>query len=160
MTTDQQLTDQIVFRAAPDLTAWLADRDTRAMGAGPKARARTELGLWRGVLAEELARMSWTLPELAVIAQTLSGTILPDGVGHAGNLLAWEVADAVAPGPGPQLIPTDWGVDTGALVARLEGLGPAADLALMDAVSRWWADDGREHTAGGWAAVGVRVVEG
>ena len=155
-----RLTEQIVFRAAPDLTAWLADRDTRAMGAGSKARARTELQLWRAVLTEELARMTWTLPELAVIAQTLNGTILPDGVGHGGNLLAWEVADAVAPDPGPQLIPTDWGVDTGALVERLEGLGLAADLALMDAVSRWWADGDREHTAEGWARVGVRVVEG
>lgn len=51
-----------------------------------------------------------------------------------------------------------WGIDEQSLLDRLGALGPAADHALRDALSRWW-EQSREATAEGFAAVGLRVVE-
>ena len=70
--------------------------------------------------------------------------------------LAAEVADFAA---GLDLAVADLGLTTGdveALTGRLWSLGPAADLALRDAYSRWWADAG-DTTPAGYAAVGLRV---
>lgn len=39
------------------------------------ARTRTELETWRAVLAAELARQRWTLPELGKMAGALNGTV-------------------------------------------------------------------------------------
>jgi hypothetical protein len=49
-----------------------------------------------------------------------------------------------------------WGIDETALLDYLRSLGPSADHALSDAVSRWWANDG-EPTIDGWKDVGLRV---
>ena len=52
--------------------------------------------------------------------------------------------------------PRLWGIDEDDLVEVLRGIGPTADLALRDALSRWWATGG-EPTGEGFAAVGLRV---
>ena len=154
--TEQQKTERIVFRASPELAEWLAGRDERTANRFGGARARVELETWRRVLALEADRTVWTLPELAVMAQAMNGTIVDDAIPLHMGLLAMDVADLTTPGP----LPTDWGCDTDALVAKLRQLGPAADLGTVDAIARWWAADQPAHTVEGWAAVGLRAVEG
>lgn len=44
-----------------------------------------------------------------------------------------------------------------ALLGYLRTLGPTADHALLDAVSRWWEAEDSQSTIEGWAAVGLRV---
>ena len=50
-----------------------------------------------------------------------------------------------------------WGIDEDALLNRLRHLGPAADLALQDAIAHW---HGRrfDATADGFEAVGLRII--
>ena len=146
------------YRPGPELTRWLEDRAERSLTpAGLSARTRTELTMWRTVLAAELGQQRWALTELAGIAAALNGVLIgdavPSGIGHCAVELAdarrgredeWDAGVAV-------------GFDGDHVVAKLARLGPAADMALADAVSRWW-DAGHEHSVYGWAAVGIRVA--
>lgn len=45
---------------------------------------------------------------------------------------------------------------TTALLDKLGGLSPAADMALEYAAAGWW-DRGLDHTADGWFEAGVQV---
>ena len=144
----------VTWRPSDDMAAWLEGRADRSMEPGGRsARTRVEMETWRAVLAAEAARQRWTLPELGLIADVCNGTLWPDGVWTPGRV-AVEVIDARAGQEGTY--GDRWGVDEQALVGRLTALGPAADIALADALARWWAGD-HEHTIEGWAAVGVRV---
>ena len=76
---------------------------------------------------------------------------MPDTVGRH---LAGEVADAISLAPGT--LGDAWGISETDLVGRLMLLGPAADIALTDAVAAWWVA-GLPHTVEGWSEVGVRI---
>lgn len=110
--------------------------------------------LWRSALGAELARQTWDLPELGLIAAVCTRPVLADALGVPVGLVAQEVIDATAATPG--LLGEAWGVDEQQLIGRLAQLGPTADLALYDAVSRWWAT-GAAHDIEGWASVGLRT---
>lgn len=155
MTTTKQAAP-VSLRLTPALASWLEGRASRAMTGrgGLSGRARTELGLWRDVLIAELARQSWTLGELGMIADVLNGTVTPDVISRPG-MVAVEVMDATADRTGT--FGASWGVDEADLIRHLRDLGPAADIALADAVARWWTGH-HEHTADGWAAVGLVVA--
>lgn len=158
------------LRAAPTTVrlerhaAWLESRARRALtGQGIGSRAATELDAWRGVLAAELARTAWTLDEATVLASIVAGSMLNEGI---GSILAYEVLDALAPGEdrvNGTGVPRSYGVDVGlplldesALLAKVHRLGPAADAALRDALSRWWDED-QPSTVEGFGAVGIVV---
>lgn len=142
-------------RLGDDLVAWLDGRAARAeTGAGTGARARAELRLWQDVLAAELGRQIWTLGEIGLVADVLSGSMLPDRVGAVVALQVLDGCSGLDNVHGQR-----WGVDEDALLGRLRRLGPAADLALLDAVSRWWASDTRDHSVSGWAEVGVLIED-
>lgn len=147
----------VTFRPNADLAGWLEGRAERSFTpAGIGSRAHTELHLWRSVLEAELGQQRWTLTELAAIAAALNGALIADavpvGIGH----VAVELTDARR---GRE---DEWDAGMAArfdgdqLLAKLVRLGPAADMALADAVSRWWAGS-HEHSVEGWVAVGVRA---
>ena len=152
-TTSEAKSIQIIFRARPDLRDWLADRAARAQkGGGTHARARVELEMWRAAMRVEAARTVWTPAEVAALAH-IQGDAPLDGV----TSLAARARDELRPDP-ILGAPAGYGIDTGQLLAKLDGLSPVADHATMDAISRWWADDDRQHTVEGWAAVGLTVA--
>lgn len=150
-------TAPINLRLTDDQASWIADRADRALTPGSAGtRIKTELDLWRHMLAAELRRQKWTLPEMGLIADILNSALVRDAVPMGIGTIAVEVMDARAGDEGSY--GGKWGVDEMELIDKLLRIGPAADHALADAVSRWWATDG-EHSSGGWATVGVRVVE-
>ncbi len=52
-----------------------------------------------------------------------------------------------------------WSISEDALLAKLERLGPAADLALEDAIARWHAHH-FDATPDGFAKAGLRIITG
>ena len=142
-------TEPIRMRLTADQEAWLVDRSERATFGQESLglRAKSELAMWRSVLRAELHQQRWSLADLEVIARCVGGPDLTDAVPLSVGLVAVAVIDG-----------TRGDVAAEGLTARLLRLGPAADMALADAVSRWWAGDG-DHSAEGWAAFGVNVVD-
>ena len=120
-------------------TTWRPDKDLAAWMEGRAERSMSPSGL-----------SARTLDELAVIAQACNGVVMSDALGVSAGLVAVEVSD---------MISREGAADGDELVGRLMRLGPTADHALADAVCRWWIAGG-DHTIAGWAAVGVRVLEG
>lgn len=145
-----------------DTAAWIADRAERALFGGSSAlRVKTELQTWRDHLRAELDRMRFTLEELGLIANVLSGSLGLDG--GAGLTVTFELADAFSIADakdlgGPGSFGRHHDTDEGALLLKVSRLGPTGQHALADAVSRWWAA-GHEYTPEGWAAVGIRAVD-
>ncbi len=133
----QQLADQIVRR------------HSLRHDEGPLSRlAISDLWTWQTVLDAELRRTTWTLEEIGQVAAALNGTIpdvgVPQTVGAAFGAV-WDAHDAQER---ESLQP---------LLDKLSSLGPAADIALVDAVAAWWHDRA-DHDAEGWAAHGIRIT--
>ena len=109
----------------------------------------TDLWTLQSVLDAELRRQTWTLDELAEIAAALSGAI-PNA--RAPQTM-WGTFGTVWNSHDPQeresLRP---------LLDKLSSLGPAADMALVDAVAEWLYGGG-PNTAEGWAAHGIRIAQ-
>lgn len=156
-TTVMAKTELTQFRLDDGTLDWLTDRAHRMHAMSPHVQARTEIELWRMALTTELRRLRFTLGEINCIADILNGTLLSPGM--MVNLpLTWaEAEDAFSFATGQASYGTKWEIGERALLAKLRILGPAADHALHDAVSRWW-EAGHDSTAEGWAAVGLRVV--
>lgn len=168
--------NQIQFRADPDTLAWIEGRRERALAAGEKisnvsAQAQAELSLHRALLAEELSRITMPLPWAQAIADVVAGPQFRLGLGYKVGRLYAECVAAFRESrdQARQLgLPEDTssfgakhGIDESALLEWLGSLGPAADHALHDAFTRWWAMAGEEaDSAEGFAAVGLRVGQG
>lgn len=150
--------NRIQFRAESGLLSWLADRQERVLDAASiHEQARTELEMWRTVLQLELRRIPLTVPEASCIADVLNGSlILGGGVPITVGRVFAELFDAFEIAKGISSYGNKWGIDEARLLDKLRA-GPAADLALADAISRWWKQDG-EATAEGFASVGIRVI--
>ena len=153
---------RVQFRASAQLHAFLVLRAIRAGSIDLQARA--ELETWRAVLAAERRRIRLTLAEASCVADVLSGHLITHGTvlmaGGAGVCYA-ECHDAFRlsreagePGYGAK-----WGISEDELLAKLQRLGPAADLALEDAIARWWGRKHPEPTVEGFAEVGLRVIQ-
>lgn len=151
-------TDLVKVRVPADLVDWLKGRAARTMTQEPIGpRARTELVLWRGHLAAELARLRLTLAELGCLADILNGTIADDSIAVGRvSALAAEVIDGLRGDPGAY--GDKWGIDERALEDLALNLGPTATHALRDAIARWW-ETHAEHTPDGWASVGITVKD-
>ncbi|MEU1813258.1 hypothetical protein [Micromonospora aurantiaca (nom. illeg.)] len=150
----------ISFRPSDELAAWLTDRSARMHEFGAERQARTELGLWQATLQFELRRIRLTLAEAICLASIFNSTVLDATVGQTAFA---EVYDAFrlareTPLPGESSYEVQYGIDEKRLTELVGGLGPAADHALRDAFSRWWAAD-REPNADSFRAVGLTIVD-
>ena len=153
---------RIQARLSPGLAAWLDDRAARSVAGSRHEQGRAELELWHTALAAELRGIRLTLGEAACVADVLKGSIIQMTVSRPGTVYA-QCYDAfrLAREHDPARIDSygqKHGIDEGKLLDYLGGLGPAADHALADAISRWWGRD-LGATADGFAAVGLAVPE-
>lgn len=149
--------NRLQVRIGEDEAAWLADRAKRMMSGSRDVQARAELGIWRIALATELRRIRLTLAQANCLADVLNGTLIQPAIAASFPVVFAEVSDAFQLATGPSSYGAKWEIDEGELLSYLRGLGPTADHALHDAVSRWWEQD-CQVTAEGWARVGLRVV--
>ncbi len=153
--------NRVGFRLNPAVEEWLESRRARMYSPSRSIQAHTELGLWRTVLAEELKRIRLTLGEAQCLASISGGPMLQPTVGHRLGLLFAEAYDAFRlanEGAEESSYGAHFGIDEKKLLDWLAGLSPAADLALRDALSRWWEtriDDDAER----FRAVGINVID-
>ena len=107
-------------------------------------QARVEMEIWRAVMAAELRRIPLTLAEASCLAAILEGH--PPARGPVSSSIGTCYAEChqafhlARETPGEPTYAARWGVSEGTLLARLQRLGPAADLALEDAIARWHGD--------------------
>ncbi|MEV6133146.1 hypothetical protein AB0M05_41210 [Streptomyces violaceusniger] len=153
---------RIQARVPEDLAAWIAERDARMNTGSVHIQAKLELGMWRSALAAELRRIRLTLNQANCLADILNGTLITPTIAGSVPVVSMEAADAFhlareTPMPGESPYGDKWGIDEEALKKYLRSLGPTADHALHDAVSRWW-ETNAESTVEGWASVGLMVA--
>jgi len=113
---------------------------------------------YRALLDGALAEVRLTVPEASLICDALNGhgtlsMVERQESGRDADWAFWRasVADAVAQNGADE----KWGVDWPALGAKLAALTDVQQLAIADAVERWWAIDERDTTADSLAAVGL-----
>lgn len=170
--------DMIRFRPSPELAADLRSRRERMIPPEPSdsLQARLELDLWRAVRDGELARVRLTLAQARCLADVAGGPLIRPGIGDPmGRMFAacYAAFKLARSGRGGDVSSygAKHGIDEQALLDVLAGLGPAADHALEDALSRWWAGgqprdglqwrDGGEWDAAsaeGFAMAGIQVT--
>ncbi|MFF7115463.1 hypothetical protein ACFY91_24575 [Streptomyces albogriseolus] len=153
---------RISTRLSGELAEWLEDRTDRMMTGSPDIQARQELGMWRGALAAELRRIRLTVDQANCLADVMNGTILDAALSGSVPIVFFNASDAFqlareTPFPGESSYGKKWGINEDALLDYLRRLGPTADHALHDAISRWWKKNA-EPTVEGWASVGLAVA--
>lgn len=135
-----------------DLAEWITRREALRGEARTLSRATiSEVRTFRDLLDVELARTRWSLAELELLARSTMGTTASPGAASSPGAMFAAVYDARRLGD----VPDD--ETTAALLDKLGGLSPAADMALEYAVAEWWAGE-HEHTPVDWEAAGVRVA--
>lgn len=156
---------RIQFRAGDPLFAFLALRSLRMGTASADLQARAEIEIWRSVMAAELRRIPLTLAEASCLAGILKGHPLTRGpvsasipVCYAECRQAFELARDIA---GETDSGQWWGkaFSEDALLAKLQRLGPAADVALEDAIA-YWHHRQFDPTPDGFARAGLRIIPG
>ena len=164
MTPQENAADgRLQIRIPAPLAAWLTDRAARAMtGASVHQQGKAELELWRSALASELHGIRLSLAQAQCVAAVIGGSHLSEHVMRPGMVHA-ECYDAFAIARrSPALAAVSsygkqYGIDEAELLDYLGSLGPVADHALADALSRWWALD-LEPDADGFGAAGLVVA--
>ncbi|MDI6521697.1 hypothetical protein QMA61_36595 [Streptomyces coelicoflavus] len=146
----------------PGLAEWLNDRTDRMMTGSLDIQARIELSMWRGALAGELRRIRLTLDQANCLADVMNGTIMDAALAGSAGMVFYNAADAFqlareTPFPGESSYGEKWGIDEKELLEYLQRLGPTADHALHDAITRWWHTHA-DATVEGWATVGLAVA--
>lgn len=156
------MTDRIQMRITdPGAMAWLDDRAAR-MGDTVPLQARTEIAMMRMILDAELSRIRLTLPQALAIAGVLNSRDIHAHVAAGLGLVYAQCDEAfrLARRP-PSGAASSYGVKHGfteqELLDYLATLGPAADHALADAISRWWDQD-LDGTGKGFAMAGIAVT--
>lgn len=153
--------DVINYRLPEASATRLDERATRS-ATTPTTQARTDmLTLW-DLIDAEARRLPLTVAEASCLASIVGQPMMSPGV---GLILLAEASDAFrlareADPTGGEVssYAAQYEVDEERLLERLAQLGPAGDLAVRDALSRWWAG-GMEPTVAGFVAVGLRVRE-
>lgn len=142
-----------IHAAIPEEVAeWVTRREALRGEARTLSRAAaSELRTFRDLLDAELARTRWSLAELELLARSTMGTTAGPGLSTSVGVMFGAVFDARRLGE----VADDEA--TTALLDKLGGLSPAADMALEYAVAEWWAGE-HEHTPVDWEAAGVRVA--
>jgi hypothetical protein len=159
MTTDTR----IQVRVDDETAEWLDQRSQRMHTGSAHQQARVELGIWRMALRAELRRIRLTLAQANCQGDILNGTLITPGIAGSAPMVFYEVSDAFhlardTAVPDLSSYGARWGMDEGALLHYLQTLGPTADHALHDAVSRWW-ETSQDSTFEGWAAVGLTLTD-
>jgi hypothetical protein len=158
----ERIETRIQFRAGDRVFAFLAGRALRMGTRSADLQARAEIELWRDVMAAELRTVILTLAEARCVAGILKGhrpspAPVNASIGrcYAEADQAFRIArEAAATAPAGKW----WSVDEDALLGKLRRLGPAADLALEDAIARWHALR-LEATTEGFGEAGLRVID-
>lgn len=131
---------KVQYRLSGRLAEWLTSRMERAgVHDSPNAQARAELALWQATLDAELGRIQFTLNELRCIADVLADRRLLLSVSATVGAVYGRVYLAVRReqvDAGTTWVKR-WNLDGHALLEKLIELGPAADHAVYDAVSRY-----------------------
>lgn len=144
---------RLQVRIPDDLRQWLTERSEREGGTGSAdLRARRELMRWRQVLTAELRGPRWRAAELEALARILADVPYSEwpwcGIGFMQAILEdRREEDPDFPLQDPDAI--------AGLQAKLRGLGPAANAALMDGIYRW-RFTGLAATAEGFSNAGFR----
>ena len=143
------------------------------------AGAAAELGVFDTLLSQELRRIRLTLAEARALAAVVLGDVFDPYV--TGPLLFADASDAFRLarqddplGGSISSYAVSFGIDEAALLDKLLAYGPTADLALRDALSRWWSrsgeraaedsidadehEDDDRHEAAGFRAVGMTII--
>lgn len=144
-----------------DRAAWVQSWGERCATLDPISSA---LGTLDSCLKAELAGFTIHLGEATLLAETVMGTGLFTGVGPilADELEEMLAADTPDGEPMNAEFESSHSLPPGQasrLVARMREAGPTVDLAIRDALSRWWAMSDRSMSADGFAAVGIRIVQ-
>jgi len=146
---------QIAYRLSEELFAGLAAR-AAANASTPTAQAKADLLVLQDLLATELRRFPLTRAEADVLLEIANGTIFGPAIGH---LLHGEVSDAFAiareEDPEDLSYEAQFGVDETRFLKRLAGMSPCADLAVREALVRWWKVGDRSEES--YAAAGLRI---
>lgn len=143
-----------IHAAIPEEVAeWITRREELRGEAKTLSRAAvSELQTFHDIMTAELTRHRWSLDELHLMARATMGTPPGPGVPTTVGALFAAVYDARRLGE----VADDEA--TTALLDKLGGLSPAADMALEYAVAEWWAGE-HEHTPIDWESVGIRVAD-
>lgn len=154
-------------RLPDDVAEWLADlAAVTASGLMPAATVPDAVRLIMATLDVELRRLPLTVGEASLLAEVRGGPILDAGlgIGVGSGIMLMDLADATDPGWADQTLLAELEAKhslpeggVARLRAKLETLGPAADLALRLALARWWQHD-LPATAEGFRQVGLRIV--
>jgi hypothetical protein len=153
---------RIQYRAGEQLFAFLALRAMRMGTSSPDIQARVEVEIWRAVMAAELRRIPLTLAEATCLASVLKGH--PPARGPVSSSIpvcyaeCQQVFELAAETPGETTYGTRYGMSEDTLLTKLRRLGPAADLALEDALARWHAHNPQDPTPDGFARAGLRII--
>jgi hypothetical protein len=150
--------NRIQFRASDRLRAFLARRAGQDDPVSPDIQAKTDLDALQALISAELRRIPLTTWEAQLLAGLVDGRQPTPGTAvlYVECRDALAAAEPHAPGPGHQ---NAGGITAGALLAKLERLGPAADFALCDALASWRARN-LEPTAEGFTQAGLRISAG
>jgi hypothetical protein len=155
--------DRVAVRIEGQTRAFLESRARRFGDAGVGTQARAELELWESAMAAELVRVRLTLPQASCLADVI---LMSPAVAVIDPLDSGNLVGALWVGcydafrrtpPGESSLAGRWNIDEQALLDYLRTLGPTADHALYDALSRW-RDMNLDETVDGFARVGLRVT--
>lgn len=141
-----------------DWCASLAERASEPGGVGVGLRLAAQS--LQGLLAVELRGTgTWTVPELLLLAQA-QGQAPHQSDAH-GQLLAAELGDMVTDLEDQYAQSVGMESAAGVLVLRerVEAFTAGQDLAVRDALSRWWAG-GHDGSVAGFRGAGFHVAGG
>jgi len=149
---------QIAYRLTAEQYAWLATR-AAASSSTPTAQAKDDLLMLHNLLAAELRRFPLTRGEANALLEISMGTFFGRSIGrllHAEAVDAFAFAREVDPSSGEACSYADQhGIDEGHLLQRLASMSPCADLAVREALARWWGD--KDRGEGSYAAAGLHI---
>ncbi|WP_166345169.1 hypothetical protein [Phytoactinopolyspora limicola] len=155
---------QIQIRVDAATKAWLDDRAARYAAGSTPQQIRADLTTLQGLMAVEARRLPLTAAEAQCLAAISSGTMATHAI---GQLLHAEVSDAFRlareadpTGGAVSSYAAQFGIDEEHLLKRLASLGPAGDLAVRDALSRWWAThSGSDNGPESFRAAGLTILD-
>lgn len=139
--TTQRGNPRVVFRAPEEIMAEIEERQdalTAALGGGGDtplgSTARRDLERYYQVVRDELRQLPLERGEVLLILDAMNGAIV-DLTAMYRSALVLGVQDHIRLNAADQ----KWGVDGGALMAKLSTMSPGMLMALCDLAERFWS---------------------